>query len=66
MAAQTIPKARADTACKPTSCRWCNWNPGPCLRDFYWGVVQEAQQESLETSVVKDWAAILIPSAIVK
>lgn len=27
---------------------------------------QEAQQESFETSVVKDWAAILIPSAMVR
>lgn len=27
---------------------------------------QEAQQESLETSVVKDWAAILIPSVMVR
>lgn len=30
------------------------------------GAGQEAQQESLETSVVKDCAAILIPSAMVR
>ena len=30
------------------------------------GLGQEAQQESLETSVLKDWAAILMPSAIVR
>ncbi len=34
----------------------------------YWsiGLVQAAQQESLLTSVVKDWAAILMPSAMVR
>lgn len=30
------------------------------------GPVQEAQQESLELSVVEDWAAILSPSAVVR
>ena len=36
------------------------------LKLVWGGRGQEAQQESLEKSVVKDWAAALVPSAMVR